>query len=275
MRKVLSLFCGFAVLGIYFLALHREKVSTEREFFEYILIREQGAYTLLGSKPMTEMVLDYPLADDQSISEASQGEPVAVQGKKAYEKALSQLYSNCGCKYQSQSPGFALGVYRVDPENSSLILTNKESLRTVLNENYELVCSIVGEVYEIGSILDDLVSFRLPFWKKAFDSHVLNGLLFGYGLLNVNAYQEEDSFGQTFPISKATCSINEIVTAHVKLPIKVEDLILPMFGSYSDPDPQVLQYEKEREEIIEMYRGKDLRRVFIDVFEGGEPINPV
>jgi hypothetical protein len=263
--KLASCLLLIVTVGFTFLH-HRMGIKAEREFVDFILIRERGIFTLLGSKPVSEFPLKC-LSVNRELTDAEKKRVNAQRRHRSryFHRHLSDLWTRWKKSHSLESGQFLL-LEVEDSEQINLLLINKPLLRKTLSEHYEDFASCMSGEFDAEELIGDVQRLKELFHRSS-KSHLLMGVIFGYGYNNAQKYRS-----QQFQDADSGCSIDikDYIRTRVKRHVTLSDLVLPTFAHFTNPDPQVLQYEKERAEIQAKYRGKDLRKVFIDVFNGKE-----
>lgn len=221
-----------------------------RRFIDHVMIRQEGIYTLMGSKPISWIDMSYI--------------PPTLQERVDFWVCLSE---ECKMKYSVKDIAFPkyhapqilkewekiqnnyLGSnFRIvkDSKNSIFFINLGLFLETSQEHN-EIFCRILGEKMSPEKILDHFCDPDSPIGKKIKKNHLLLGLLLGYGLHNSSCFDammaekevpENLSLWEYNP--KPLCSLHP----------KIQDLNLPSFRIYKGGEDSIEKYEAERQDIL-------------------------
>lgn len=258
------------------------------KFFRYLLLNESGIYTLLGSKPITDVWFLCESKDEKikrwgKLSEKEKENRVLLFNKD--KKADMDFYRTLPKKLRKRSFVIPDKDYLIDfecfVENWSLIkkvpysnrylLIGKEGfnkkekegvfrivfvdiLKTalVIQENYSLFKDFVGFDFDPVVVVMELKEDKSIFWDKLKkgDCSFLWGILYGFGKENSLCYfwKHKHKF------------LNEIEDFDSEEFIPTPSLCnfsIPAFAAFFKYDPVVQKYKIERERIQNEYQGKD------------------
>ena len=243
----------------------RNRAQRERDFVEFVLIRERGAYTLFGSKPVSEFTLEYSSSKRKlTASEIKDIEIQRQHRRKYFHRRLSDLWVHWKKNHPVDSEKFCLLEVSLGERDSLLALINKQRLKSALKMHYDDFKELMEREFDVEVMVNNQQLLK-DLLHRSLKSHLAMGILFGYGYENAKKYHAQPSASEKV---RSSVDIMDYIKTRMQKHVSLSDLVIPTFACFSKPDPQVIQYEKERKEIIEKYRGKDLRRVFIEVFEG-------
>lgn len=241
----------------------KEREWMER-FFKYILLDEGAIFTLWGSKPMTEIII-YEYDDEivqNYINSLSQEELDQCRIRENYD--LPELWAKWK-EYESK-PSFNryLLVERKDQQDKDVrFVYFVDILKTActIQDNYDLFKDAVGYDFSPLEAVLELNDDHPPFWESIQGKRKAHlwGLLFGFGKENALAFQwkhfdkgdKSDKFFQTI---RADC-LQEFDPKITK--ITLQNFELPCYISFDEEDPIFTQYEKEQEQIKQIYKGKN------------------
>jgi hypothetical protein len=234
------------------------------KFFDDLLFVEGGVYTLWGSKPITEIVLYH-----HSQEEIDEMQRVAPEEnlENCYIVKNYDLPENWE-RWEKISSRFPLPKYLLfrshyteDRKISFIYFVNILRTASVIEENYEIFQRAVGFDFHPLEVVLEMPNQDSIFWKKirsAPKSPVLWGLLFGYGKANAYAFYWKhfdspacETFFSKFPNQFSHSGPNG------KTEISFKNFEIPAFASFGEEDEMVIQYEKERQKIHKIYRGRD------------------
>ncbi len=255
-----------------------EECSLLDKFFRYLLLNESGAYTLLGTKPLTDVYICCETLEDQKerwdrLSEDEKLERVLILNQddfndmdfyqtlsekvkknailvpeRDYVFSLKEFIDNWSVIEKiSISPKYLLIRKQVSPNQIfRIVFVNVVETASVIQKHYKIFRDVVGFDFDPFSVVLELKKPKSLFWEKLGESGGAYtwGLLYGFGERNAFFYsssEERPSFnGQTFNPLPST-----------------ENVLLPSFISFSKDDPIVKRYEKERVGIKKAYEGKN------------------
>jgi len=285
MKKKIAIPCFFVLVALLLFSLlwHQRLVEEEKEFANYLLIREGGMYTLVGSKPISEFHIEKgtaaarkrDLERDLPVQYFSASEIEVTDGDAPFDtETVTALWKGWQRRHKINNQKYALVTVAyeetVDHRIDWIYFVNKVLVKATLIQYYPLFTEQVGSEFDIDEVMakiDDLQSF---FWQKILPmdklNHVAAGIFFGYGLENAIGFEEARKNAEP-SIAMPSVSLVERLRARWKKKISLRELPLPMFGEYSTGDNQVELYKREREQIRKDYEGKDLRKLLLAAFK--------
>ncbi|NGX44943.1 MAG: hypothetical protein K940chlam2_00083 [Chlamydiae bacterium] len=237
-------------------------------FFEEFFLNSPGIYTLFGTKPLSEISLNDATYDKwlEELKPHLEGLPEKDRAKK-----LKKLKEYCD---QNLLPSYWekwMHWIKNHPSKNFLFLkrpTIYESLSNlsvlnvveaswIMQEHYDLFSRELGMEFDPFSMSLEFDNPESPFWEKIFSSHLLQGILLGFGernsyFFNLEMQDEKPLSNPSRGVGDSSCSF--------KLP-------LPAFRSYTVPpnqDPIIVKYKEEKEEIKRYLAGKDLVQEVLD-----------
>lgn len=244
-------------------------------FLENVMIRENGIYTLLGSKPITTFRVkneNFLQSMEEIFSEYKRliDSNPSFEGKLSfadYETSINHAKKMKHLKYEElwicwvQAYG--------NKESEKYLFFSKKSAHADGNEGFfvnipmtiytlsmhqELFQKRIGITFDPQQVVKEISSEHSEFWKKVFKDHFLVGILLGYGKKNAFIWELEN---QSTEILR--CEANNLIIKDseyskilVKENITISDLLIPFFISYSLYDPEIETYQQERKHIINM-----------------------
>lgn len=142
----------------------------------------------------------------------------------------------------------------------------------VIQENYELFRKTVGYDFDSLEVVFELENKHSNFWgklggKEGWKYATLWGILYGFGKENAFAYTwkgrntkephrtEQEKLWAANLLSWSSCK-NRPSRAD-KSAFTLSNFTIPVFKSFIENDPVVAKYETERENIKQLYKGKD------------------
>lgn len=242
------------------------------KFFGDLLFVEGGAYTLWGTKPITEIVL-YHYTDEEmkTILDGLSKEDM----ENCYINECYDLPSNWE-KWEKIKSRFPMKKYLLfrsyfDEDGKASFVYFVDTLKTamLIQDNYDLFKKTIGSDFHPFEVVLDMENQDSIFWNKirdSKDSPLLWGLLFGYGKLNSYVFfwkhfdcpESCEEWLESYPFQFS----NPPPRGQVHL--SLINFNLPPFASFSDDDERVIQYEKEREQIKKTYKRKDLVQITLE-----------
>lgn len=254
------------------------------EFYTRLLFIEGAAFTLYGSKPMTELVLDHRSKKEKERLRRERISKMSLKEKKGekikwnpeydfeetwrlWEKALnnSEINKFIIVHYSRKSSDFDF-VY----------LINITQLATELKKHYHLFQRYLGFDFDPLEVVIDIQNEESPFWNKIFNDESLDqericliGILFGYGLENSYPFSLVFNDHRTGPSKEFTAYLFDATTKNMSRKgikeFSPTNFPIPGFRTFSHLDPITLKYEREKTEIIKYYSGKDLNQATLDL----------
>lgn len=214
-----------------------------KAFFSELMIEEGGIFTLMGSKPLTEVYWDQKKGkmDQWELVEREvhlSGNFLLIQGKESH---------------------WLEGGKKIELDRVSFV--NVKQTVCVLEDYYDAFSSLVGFEFDpLEVVLEMKQGSR--FWDRLKESrnHYLWGLLYGFGEKNAHAFHQKYS-GKGDKMVEY-CSYQE----EVDVP-SIKELLIPWFVSFSREDPVIQKYRDERSKIQEVYRGHDFLTKTLELLE--------
>lgn len=246
-------------------------------FFEYILFSQEGAYTLHGSKPMTQIEVCLYSPQEVMDMRAELGIEANEQNSSAYPVVDLGPFLDGWEKWQhlknmSHFPRFIL-TSKQDQEYPKLYhmyLINVLETALIITENYSFFRTALGFDFDPLESVLEIEDEKSKFWKTIFTRSDLIGILYGFGLRNskcfswmVGASSSEDfEIPDSFRDSLRSGMFSSDGMFNGKESAK--DLKIPTFRSFQDDDPFIQKYEEERKKIQSLYFGKNAGMVAIE-----------
>jgi hypothetical protein len=273
--------------------------DVEKKDLEYILrllvFENHGAFVLFGSKPLCEVcVMD---TDDTEVDELRHQQLLAsmsLEERAEFECALKELESKEAqvkilfarnpykgwLALEKVINGLDIkkyvlvvnheGMYGLSCERT-LILANIQKVALVLAENYPIFREASGMDFHPLEMALELQNPHSVFWSNVFkiDNHLAKGLLFGFG--RKNSFFEDWNLKRRSKepsLSLSGEAVDYLRSVHPRISaerVKIgeggpSNFTIPIFGAVED-DEMIELYEKEKQKIEKIYRGKN----FIEV----------
>ena len=273
----------FSILFVTPSCSQREAKDTARwnEFYVRFLFIESAAFTLHGSKPMTELILDHRAKEEKErsrkeyLSKLSQEEKTSLKAQKKIEwepkydfEETWRLWENSLDKERMQK--YIIAHFPIKGSQLDFVyIVNVMETATIIHKNYFLFQKYVGFDFDPLEIVFDILNEDSLFWNHILNSEqttpevvCLMGILFGYGF--ENSYPYSLIFDDTREgLSKefTTYLLQQILNTPIPINIKQfspKEFMIPGFRTFSAYSPQKAKYEQEKTEIISYYNKKDL-----------------
>lgn len=284
LRRVFRLFACFCFLS----TISGCAPSEEEEFYNRFLFLDAVAFTIHGTKPITEVTFDRRSAEEK------------VQLRQAYFESLSLKDQKRFLKYE-KNPHFRYDYtklwdrYKTDVLSSSqrfLFVKKREEIKEweylyvvnvleatkVIYKNYALFRKFIGSEFDPLELVLSIQGSS-PFWDQMFSRETtpekvcLWGILFGYGFENSYPFSlhfaEKNSRNSGFIDSL----ISRFKLAPESLKVKKihsQDFPLPGFIPFESPSSSMRKFEEESKQIKKLYKGKHPRDVLFSELRAGQ-----
>ena len=187
-----------------------------------------------------------------------------IQDIKEYSQSydLDKNWDKWVAWKKQQGPSPFLFVKRpIDDHLSSGYIINVQEVVWVLQKHYDVFYRELGFEFDPLSIVIEFEDLRSLFWNKVFDSHLLQGILHGYGERNAYFFSEQMKLQK----EDADQFDRYCIFRGPSHREKKESPPLPMFRSYttSEDDPVLVQYKEERRKIQKGLKGKNFTQVIL------------
>jgi hypothetical protein len=284
---------------VIFLNIFLERIKKQRDarveksditlFLENVMIREDGLFTLLGSKPITqfdiaetlieteeEILREYEQSKDflekcRQDPEHFHSDNMQLPDYEVYrEKCLKnrhalrfidhkKLWEN----WLKEKGGISTPLYRLTYRKDQGMLINILNTLFILKKYYSDFSRMTEMEFDIQTILDSINDPESKFWDEVFKNHYLFGLLMGYGQKNAYLFDwisknrlplKAISFGRFKEFSR----LNQHHELMRKIDVDIYDLEIPYFVSFEIDNEDVERYTREKEKIIAFLKDKDL-----------------
>jgi hypothetical protein len=294
MNKPLKFFLLLLSILLFLQGCERKTTSYESEkfildkFFKYLMLNESGIYTLIGSKPITDIWFLCENQDEQikrwgKLSEKEKENRVLLFNKD--KKTDMDFYRTLPKKLRKRAFVIPDKDYLIDfecfvenwnlikkvPCSNRYLLVGKEGfskkekegvfrivfvdvLKTalVIQENYSLFKDFVGFDFDPVSVIMELKEDKSIFWDKlkGEESSFLWGILYGFGKENSLCYLWKHKH-------KFLNKIESFDSEEFIPTPSLRNFSIPAFASFFENDPVVKKYKNERNAIQKEYQGKD------------------
>lgn len=212
-------------------------------FLEELLFANAGCYTLFGDKPVTEMLLvrEVPplgFLPQETLDALEYIDSHTAENWDAWRMLVGSL--NFDNYFFLELP--------LEPGSYTILFVNMKELMKVFNSCQEQILSVTNL-----SCLDEVVKKcregDVACWQSLFKNHYLAGMMYGFGEENIQEFcmgNNPKKFSAE-PIMGATST----------------NFTIPTFAVSPD-DKTCSKYEKQREQIKEIFRDKKVLSVTID-----------
>ncbi len=246
------------------------------KFFHDLLFKEGGAYTLWGSKPITEIVA-YHYSDEEMIELMRQLPEEEL--KSCYKDEQYDFPENWE-RWEAICINFPFHKHLLfrahfseDRKMSYIYFVDIIKTALLIQDNYDLFRREIGFEFHPLEVVLEMPKQSSEFWKrlrKSPNSSLLWGLLFGYGKQNSSLfnwkYQNLNCASRDFIDLLSQTSSNPSPEGHVRL--SIDAFLLPSFISFTEEDEVLSKYKNEREKIREIYKNKDLLKITLEELMG-------
>ena len=158
-------------------------------------------------------------------------------------------------------------------EDESIVAQYQRLIETakVIQKNYPLFQKYVGFDFDPVEVVFDISNKESVFWNKVFNGEptqenvCLIGILFGYGLENSYSYSLLRYKSKKGRIGEFASNLFNQVVSLESLPqiksVSSSKFSIPRFKAFSNPDHTKEKYQKEKEIIKCLYKGRDIETV--------------
>ena len=224
------------------------------EFLRKFFLEEGGIYTLLGDKPITDLLI-YTGTEKEICLEGLSAE--SLRKLEYIEDHTVEMWQ----KWKQFSKQLKFRDYRFierpclgDPLYTMYLFVNLEQLKDLLQKHKEVFCAEIGRDFDIETIMNELENPISFFWNEVFANHCLSGLVHGYGERNCRYFLQMIQEG-TRPI----------FSDQFEGPVTQENFPIPIFAM-SD-DSMVKKYQQQREAIQQIYKNEDFFRKTLSLLQ--------
>ncbi len=275
--KKYSSMLALIVIGAIAFYLHQVKIyEDEKDFAHFGLIREGAIYTLLGDKPISDFGAISRKKERLEPHDLQKVTVVDVSSSKLtftkndfYKKELIDLWSKWKKRHSISNNKFAF-VCIGEELDGDLYLVNKLSVKDILNRYYFLFTKSLGREFNVNTVIEQIDDPKSLFWTHMVNcdyGHICMGLLYGFGLENTMKFEKRsisDSFETGYLLDEPE---GVLLNLGFTKEVSVNDLLLPHYRLFFDPDPVLEHYKKERARIQKEYKDADLRQLLIDALK--------
>lgn len=224
----------------------QEEKERIESFLNELLFEEGGAYTLLGDKPITSLLIFSGNPSDVSIENLSESSFQNIQYVEYYTADNWRLWKKHIDKLVLKKFRFIEFECPLDPSYTYVLFVNVEKTMEVIKNRWNVFKQRGQIPFESKQGFQDIDTLPLAVWKKVLTDHYLSGLLYGYGEENISYFlkgDDEKVFSECFEGN-----------------ISCEDFPIPIYASVKG-DQVSKEYIKQRAEIKKIFQGKDFVEV--------------
>jgi hypothetical protein len=266
--------------------------TLEARFLENLMIREGGLYTLLGSKPITifdieskgveteeDLLIQYKefeqflkraeeeknLPEEERTAFNPQGiqlpsyEDYKKGWEKSYKLSAKKLWSSWEKNHKIIDPKFRL--FSRKPDDSSIkmgIFVNVPNLVYTLYQYQSVFSHRTGITFDIQKVVDEIEDKDSAFWNAVFGDHYLLGIICGYGEKNAFLYDWGEKHFPRISKEKSLFFSRDKSSNHKsKEDVYPKDLSTPVFFHFGLADQTKINYELEKQKIVQFFDDKD------------------
>lgn len=291
------------------------------KFFRSFMLYETAIYTLVGSKPLTSIILSYK-KESAKLNEENKNECIYFLLNKSNKKDM-KFYENLSSlekkekaflvedknfiydiedlwdKWEKIQHRFNMKkqfllVKRERPESRwkdvfpdtaamyDVFFVDVFKTANIIQENYELFKQAVEYDFDPFKVVLELEDKSSKFWDKIrgkdpWKYSYLWGLLYGFGKKNSFYHywnsrhyrdsncEEKEKLVATSIKKWSSCKYKHRPSFCDSDAYTISNFTIPIFVSYTKEDPIVSQYEKEKEDIKKLYKGKDFVRFTLEL----------
>jgi len=240
------------------------------------MIQEEAIYTLWGTKPFSEIVINYYTPEEKNAFIEQMTEE---QKKSAVWTADYHLAENWD-KWEKIRERFPVNQRYLffkkphphDPKRAFLYFIDVVNLAVTLQENYELFSRETLMDFDPMEVVFEMEKSS-EFWDKVFDRCVNNaalvGILFGYGVKNSFCFQWRGWPSDEFEKIANSLHVKPSGDGMSAGKATLEKLSIPVFVSFFENDEMIEKYTRERDRIKKIYQGQDFLDLTLSKLTGG------
>ncbi len=242
------------------------------KFWHDLLFKEGGAYTLWGSKPITEIAVYHYSEEEMAefIRQLPEEELENCYTDKQYDFPENWKRWETACvNFPFKRHLLFKSHYSEDNKISYIYFVNVIKTALLLQDNYDLFRKEVGFDFQPLEVVLEIPNKSSDFWEKletSKNSFLIWGLLFGYGKQNASLfnwkYQSLNKPSEDFVQRIYNKPSNPSPKGQTNL--SVNNFLLPSFISFTEDDETVYNYQSEREKIRRIYKNKDLLKITLE-----------
>ncbi len=233
-------------------------------FLEYLLLRENGIYVIFGSKPV--VCSNLCIISEDKIKSSSQKIPESIKKNATRQKIKLEFYIQDWKQVQKhfkiKSKYLLLFKKHEEDGIASVYLVNKPNLITVLTEYYSVFKERTKIDFNPLTIVDEFNNDSSNFWNLVQNDMLLQGLTFGYGIVNSSLFDQwlklNETEARNFVNLGFKATDKHLVDKNIK--VNYQNFPLPVFRNFPN-DSTLEKYKHERKKIKALYRGRNSLKV--------------
>lgn len=274
------------LFSIFFFTLSCSSQSSDEkerwdEFYVRLLFMESAAFTIHGSKPITEIILDHRSREEKDkeredfLSRMSEEERKALESEQKIEYTPKYDFAESWRLWEEklnkeEIHNYIIAHFPIKSTDLDFVyIVNIIETATIIKRHYSLFKSFFGFDFDPLEIVFEIHDENSVFWNKILnneemvpESVCLLGILFGYGIENSYPYSLLFDDKRTGLSKRFTSALFDQIIQNQEI-VKVKrfsqkEFTIPQFKTFSSWKPQCFIYEKEKQKINNLYRGKDL-----------------
>lgn len=259
------------------------------EFYIRLLFIEGSSFTIYGSKPITEIILDHRTKEEKeeernrNLRKLSKKEQMEIESQGIKWDPKYDFEESWRIWEKNLKKDLIRDYLIVHfPLNGSdfdfVFFVNIIETAKILQKHYPLFRKCVGFEFDPLEVVFDISNEESIFWNEIFNGEgtqeniCLLGILFGYGFENSYSFSllshknKEGKIGEF--ISNLFSQILRIESSPQIKSVSSSKFTIPGFKSFSNLDPIIERYQKEKEIIKNFYKGKDVETVTMNRLYG-------
>jgi hypothetical protein len=285
--------CSAILLNIFFISKKQQETLPPKDditlFLENVMIREDGLFTLLGSKPMTlfDIAQTFPETEVE-FKEAYEADKIFLEKCRTdpehfhtdtmtlpeYREYHDQYVKNkYALRYRDHKKlweswmcergPISTPLYRLTSRKKFGLFVNIPNTLSVLKKYYTDFSQLTQTKFDVDTILDSIDDTESPFWNAVFKNHYLFGLIMGYGQKNSYLFNWSQQNSLAVNVTSLTrfkelSRLNQHINVIRKKNVTLHDLEVPYFVTFEIDNEVVERYSREREKIISFLQNKEL-----------------
>lgn len=235
------------------------------QFFQDFFLSGPPIYTLFGSKPISAATLNYASEDESRISALLYADRENMQGEER-EWFLRAAAEQCKADKSAENWQKWVRFFQAFPKSPFLFakratlskyvwsgyIVNVQETVWTLQKHYNLFKQALDRDFDPVAVTMDFTNPHSDFWNAVFSSHLLSGIVLGFGYKNAyffdmmmkrqTASKQADPIFSAIPVEPSRNIFDD----------SIANLPLPHFRSFGLPfneDLVVEKYKRERRRI--------------------------
>ncbi|EKE03233.1 MAG: hypothetical protein ACD_20C00229G0002 [uncultured bacterium] len=233
-------------------------------FLEHLLLREGGVYVLFGSKPV--VFSNLCTSSLEKYKKHYESIPENIKRNANRKKIKLNFYIQDWEKvekYFKVKEKYLLYFKKYEEIGiADVYLINKANLILVLTEYYSVFKERTKIDFNPITIVDEFNNDSSNFWNLVQNDMLLQGLTFGYGIVNSSLFDQwlklNETEARNFVNLGFKATDKHLVDKNIK--VNYQNFPLPVFKSLPN-DSTLEKYKYERKKIKALYRGRNSLKV--------------